>query len=75
MFAQGVAVLQAEGPWLEELAKILAQYDKPLILIGLPRRTDGSELLIPAHEEFITAIDHEASVLTVDLPEGLLELS
>ena len=43
MFAQGVAVLQAEGPWLEELAKILARYEKPVILIGLPRRTDGSE--------------------------------
>lgn len=49
MFAQGVAVLQAEGPWLEELAKILAQYDKPLILIGLPRRTDGSEGPEAAH--------------------------
>ena len=49
LFAQGVAVLQAEGPWLEELAKILAQYDKPLILIGLPRRTDGSEGPEAAH--------------------------
>lgn len=43
MFAQGVAVLQAEGPWLDELAKILAQYEKPKLLIGLPRRTNGSE--------------------------------
>lgn len=43
MFAQGIAVLQAAGEWLEELAKILAGYDKPMILIGLPRRTDGSE--------------------------------
>lgn len=43
MFAQGIAVLQAEGEWLEELAKILAGYDKPMILIGMPRRTDGSE--------------------------------
>ena len=43
MFAQGIAVLQAEGEWLEELAKILAEYEEPMILIGLPRRTDGSE--------------------------------
>lgn len=43
MFAQGVAVLRADGEWLEELAAILSEYDKPMILIGLPRRTDGSE--------------------------------
>lgn len=42
-FAQGAAVLDAGGDWLAELAKIAAQYENPLILIGLPRRTDGSE--------------------------------
>lgn len=43
MFAQGVAVLKAEGEWHEELAKIIAKYEKPKLLVGLPRRTDGSE--------------------------------
>ncbi len=43
MFAQGVAVLDAKGDWLSSLAAILAEYDSPVILIGLPRRTDGSE--------------------------------
>lgn len=42
-FAQGAAVLSAKGDWLGELGKILAQYENPKILIGLPRRTDGSE--------------------------------
>lgn len=42
-FAQGTAVLSAKGDWLGELAKILGQYESPKILIGLPRRTDGSE--------------------------------
>ena len=37
-------------------------------------KTDGSEALIPAHEEFIADIDHEGRKLTMDLPEGLLEL-
>ena len=42
-FAQGVAVLNAREDWLLELSKIAAQYENPKILIGLPRRTDGSE--------------------------------
>lgn len=43
MFAQGIAVLDAEGGWLEELAKIISQYGEPKLLVGLPRRTDGRE--------------------------------
>lgn len=42
-FAQGIAVLQANGQWLDDLAKIVNEYDGPKILVGLPRRTDGSE--------------------------------
>lgn len=34
----------------------------------------GEELLIPAHEEFIQDIDTTHRVLTVRLPEGLLDL-
>ena len=34
----------------------------------------GKELLIPACEEFITSIDHEARTLTLKLPQGLLNL-
>ena len=33
----------------------------------------GEELLIPAREEFITAIDQEHRVIAVSLPEGLLD--
>lgn len=42
-FAQGVAVLDAKGDWHAELAKIAGQYESPKLLIGMPRRTDGSE--------------------------------
>ena len=42
-FAQGVDVLAAEGPWMDELRKYVKQYDVERLLIGLPRRTDGSE--------------------------------
>ncbi len=35
--------MRAQEDWLEELSKIIALYDNPKLLIGLPRRTDGSE--------------------------------
>lgn len=43
LFAQGLTVLAAEGPWMDELRKYVKQYDVERFLIGLPRRTDGSE--------------------------------
>ena len=43
LFAQGLTVLDAKSDWLGELAKITEQYDSPMLLIGMPRRTDGSE--------------------------------
>ena len=42
-FAQGVAVLQARDNWLEDLCKIMSEYENPKLLEGLPKRTDGSE--------------------------------
>ena len=42
-FAQGVTVLLAQTDWMEDLDKIMAKYQDPKLLIGLPRRTDGSE--------------------------------
>lgn len=43
VFAQGVAVLDARGDWMSELEKLAAEYGNPVILFGMPRRTDGSE--------------------------------
>ena len=37
-------------------------------------RPDGSEVLIPAHEEFIAEIRQEEKSMVMDLPVGLLEL-
>lgn len=43
MFAQGIAVLKARKDWISELEKIVAQYDNPMLLISLPKRTTGEE--------------------------------
>ncbi|MDR1873785.1 MAG: Holliday junction resolvase RuvX [Synergistaceae bacterium] len=47
LFAQGIAVWQVrEGSrrdaWRERFEACLARYDPALILVGMPRRTDGS---------------------------------
>lgn len=35
-------------------------------------KEDGSEAMIPAHEDFIVGLDKEKRVMTVDLPIGLV---
>lgn len=37
-------------------------------------RPDGSEVMIPAHEEFIAEIKKEEKIMVMDLPLGLLDL-
>ena len=37
-------------------------------------KEDGSELMIPAHEEFISEIRKEEKTMVMDLPTGLLDL-
>ncbi len=37
-------------------------------------QADGEELLMPAQEEFIMSIDHDKRLVTVELPEGLLDI-
>lgn len=41
-FAQGLSVLSAHDGWMDEVAALAARYDAGLILVGMPRRTDGS---------------------------------
>lgn len=54
------------------LGEIEAVDDSTLnVLFGI-RRADGSELLLPAHEEFIVGIDKTERRLTVEMPEGLI---
>ena len=43
MFATPVAVLKADGNWIDDLAGIIEGYGAVKLLVGLPRRTDGSE--------------------------------
>ena len=37
------------------------------------QQENGKEVMIPAHEDFITEIRQEEKVIVVDLPIGLIE--
>ena len=43
----------------------------PLFVVEL---LNGEELLVPAQEDFIIGVDADNKNITVDLPEGLLNL-
>ena len=36
--------------------------------------TESGEVLIPVAEEYITGIDHDRKIISLKLPEGLLDL-
>ena len=42
-FAQALDVWRADGPWLGELGETLGRFDAGLLLVGMPRRTDGTD--------------------------------
>lgn len=42
-FAQGLDVLRAGGAWMDDLSQLLDRYDARTLLVGMPRRTDGSD--------------------------------
>ena len=44
-----------------------------LILKILPEK--GKEILIPFHEDFIIGVDNKKKIITMDLPDGLIEIN
>lgn len=67
----GFQVEDEQGECIGTVSNVDDQTQNWLFVVCRP---DGSEALIPAHEEFITDINHEAKTLTMSLPEGLLDL-
>ena len=54
-----------------ELGEIVAGDDSTMnVLFAIEK--DGEELLLPAHEEFITKLDKKKRLLTVEVPDGLI---
>lgn len=53
---------------------ITAIDDQTLNVLFTVRRPDGTEVLLPASDDLITAVDREARTITMTIPEGLLAL-
>lgn len=68
---QGMAVVTTQGRQLGTVSRLLATGAHD-ILVVVDR---GREYLIPALDEFVVAIDAETGTITVDPPEGLLEIN
>jgi len=66
----GLQVVTEEGEALGELADIIETGSNDVYVVKL----DGRELLIPALEDVVLAVDLAGNRMTVSLPEGLLDL-
>jgi putative Holliday junction resolvase len=84
MFAQGIAVLPAEGAWLEELDVLVARYDPEILLLGIPLRTNGSRgpeavrieecaALLAERYQSVKVTLHDERFSTVMAQQALLE--
>lgn len=58
----------------QEIGTIVAIDDKTENWLFIVEREDGNEVMIPAHEEFISEIKQEEKTMVMDLPLGLLDL-
>jgi 16S rRNA processing protein RimM len=67
----GFSMEETDGTQIGEIVAIDDNTDNWLFVV---ERKDGSEVLIPAHDEFVAEFKHEEKVVVVDLPEGLLDL-
>lgn len=66
----GFSLIDAEKGLLGVISEVDQTTDNVLFVIP----TKDDELLIPAGEEYIEEIDHDKKIISVRLPEGLLDL-
>ena len=57
-----------------ELGEVVEVDTTTVNTLFVVEQEDGEELLIPAQEEFIVEINQEKKLITVELPDGLLNL-
>lgn len=58
---------------LGDLGEVEAVDETTINTLFVVRRPNGDELLVPAQEAFITDMDHKLRVISVNLPEGMIE--
>ena len=68
---EGMTVVDKKGIEIGEVSSVLDYSNNPLIQID---RVEG-EILIPIIPEFILKVDKKAERITVELPEGLIDIN
>lgn len=58
---------------LGDLGEVEAVDETTINTLFVVRRPNGDELLVPAQEAFIVDMDHKLRVISVNLPEGMIE--
>lgn len=69
-----IGFTMTDGDTDETIGTITAIDDNTENWLFVVERPDGSEVLIPAHEEFISSINQEDKLMVMDLPIGLLDI-
>ncbi|MDO5761727.1 MAG: ribosome maturation factor RimM [Bacteroidales bacterium] len=69
-----IGFTMTDGDTDKTIGTITAIDDNTENWLFIVERPDGSEVLIPAHEEFISSINKDDKTMVMDLPIGLLEL-
>jgi 16S rRNA processing protein RimM len=70
----GFTVVDAAGTVLGTIQSELAGAPQATLVMRGAAPRDGKEILLPAREGVIVAFDRERKTLTVEVPEGLLDL-
>lgn len=72
----GMSVRTRAGRDLGTVRRVIETGGAPLLVIAATRsgNVDGEEILVPVAQSICTGIDRTAGTITIDPPEGLLEL-
>lgn len=70
-YFEGFRIVDPQGAFIGE---VTAVDDATLNVIFQLKTSDGNEILVPAAEDFMLDIDRKQRLLTMQFPEGLLDL-
>ena len=63
-----------DGDSGEAIGRITAIDDTTINLLFVVERPDGSRVLIPAADDWVTGLDSDRRTITMTLPAGLLDI-
>jgi 16S rRNA processing protein RimM len=68
----GYTILVQDNNFLGTITEIIQNPGQLLLSIVSPSK---KEILIPLHDDFIVSIDHAKKTITMDIPDGLIDLN